>query len=66
MKELRSKRLRDAAPQILSDEEFDEFVANGVISLKNYHITDIKVRKIIPPLSQTPTEVRQKFKKYEG
>jgi hypothetical protein len=66
MKELRSKRLRDAAPQILSDEEFDELVANGVISLKNYHITDIKVRKIIPPLSQTPTEVRQKFKKYEG
>jgi hypothetical protein len=66
MKELRSKRNRNAQPQIMSDDEFDNMVAEGVVRVSNFIVTDIKVRKIIPPLAEVPKEVKTKIHKNEG
>lgn len=62
MKQVRSKRT--GVVSIMSEAQFDEFLESSV-TIKNFEITDIIVKKIVPPLevkSMPPREVKPKLK----
>lgn len=46
MKELKSKKTGKI--QVISDEEYSAIVAKGIIDLKKFIVSDLKMRNIIP------------------
>jgi len=68
MKELKSKKTGKV--EVISDEDYIAIVRKGVIDLKKFYITDLKIRTIIPSLRTEvkppiKTEVKAKIKNKE-
>jgi len=55
MKEYKSKKT--GRIQVITEEEHKEIVRKGVINLKKFIITDLKIRNIIPSIK---TEIKKK------
>jgi hypothetical protein len=67
MKEAKSKKT--GLIQIWSDEEYEAIAEKGVINLRNFTITDLKVRSLIPTLKEPVKiikEVKPTKRKNEG
>lgn len=61
MKELKSKKTGKI--QTITDQEYNDMVTKGVIDMKKFIVTDLKVRELIPSLKTPPLT---KKKKNEG
>lgn len=60
MKELKS--IKTGRVSVISDQEYEEIFAKGVIDLRRFQVTDVKARPIIPSL-KVPKEVEHIPKK---
>jgi hypothetical protein len=61
MKELKSKKT--GRIHILNEEEYAAVVRKGVIDLKKFIVTDLKIRTIVPSMKEV---IKPKSKKNEG
>ena len=60
MKELKSKKTGKI--QVISDEDYKAIVDKGVIDIKKFTVTDLKLRNIVPSLKEPPKEIKIKKK----
>jgi len=58
MKELKSKKTGKI--QVISDEDYKAIVDKGVIDIKKFIVTDLKMKNIVPTLKQPPKEIKKK------
>lgn len=64
MKELKSKR--NGRTHILTEQEYAEILKKGVFPIKNFTVTDIAMRPIIPSVTQIPKGKPKSKIKNEG
>ena len=58
MKEAKSKKTGKI--QVWSDEEYKAIVDKGVIDIKKFTITDLKLKNIVPTIKEPPKEIKKK------
>ena len=58
MKELKSRKTGKI--QVISDEEYKAIVDKGVIDIKKYIVTDLKLKNIVPSIKEPPKELKKK------
>jgi hypothetical protein len=58
LEELKSKKTGKI--QVISDEDYKAIVDKGVIDIKKFIVTDLKMKNIVPTLKQPPKEIKKK------
>jgi hypothetical protein len=58
MKELKSKKT--GRIQVISDEDYAAIVNKGVIDIKKFIVSDLKLKNIVPTLKEPPKEIKKK------
>lgn len=61
LKELKSKR--NGRTHILTEQEYAEILKKGVFPLKNFIVTDITMRPIVPSVKEIPKKIPKKENK---